>query len=126
MNTQFNTTESDVHGLGAASAPPTIATTNDARSRVAGEFHKFLADIEDLIKATTLLTGEELVRAKAKLSARVSAAKESVEQMGGAVANRARNTAKVTNGYVHEHPWQAIGAGAALGLLIGAVIARRK
>ena len=90
-----------------------------------GEFQNVLTDIEDLVKTTTSLTGEDLIRAKAKISERVTSAKQSVELMAGVIADRARKTVKVTDGYVHEQPWQSIGIGAALGLLIGFVLARR-
>jgi len=38
---------------------------------------------------------------------------------------RTRAAAKATDEYVHVHPWQAIGAGAAVGLLVGLLIGRR-
>lgn len=94
-------------------------------SGVAREFHSFVADVEDLIKSTTNLTGEELSRAKAKLNQRIAAAKVSVEEMSETIANRARKTAETTNTYVHEQPWTAVGAGAAAGLLVGYLLARR-
>jgi ElaB/YqjD/DUF883 family membrane-anchored ribosome-binding protein len=31
----------------------------------------------------------------------------------------------VTDEYVHENPWQAIGIGAAIGFLVGLVVSRR-
>ena len=40
------------------------------KSGVTNEVQNFLEDIEDLVKETTSLTGEELNRAKAKLSER--------------------------------------------------------
>ncbi|MDP1698344.1 MAG: hypothetical protein Q8L45_11275 [Xanthomonadaceae bacterium] len=101
------------------------ATSNSIGAGISREFHDFIADIEDLVKQTTALTGDDLVRAKAKLSARVAAAKDSVEALGDDVAHRARKVAADTNTYVHEQPWKAIGAGAVIGLLLGAVLARR-
>lgn len=110
-------------GIGATSAATTPA--NGARSNVSREFYNFLADIEDLVKATTSLTGEELAQATAKLNERVAAAKESVEEMGGAIARQSRKTVDDTNHYVHEQPWQAIGAGAAVAFLLGLLLGRR-
>lgn len=101
------------------------ASSHSIRAGVSREFHDFLADIEDLIKQTTSLTGEDLTRAKAKLSARVAAAKDSVEAIGDDVAHRARKVAADTDAYVHEQPWKAIGASAVIGLLLGVVLARR-
>lgn len=99
--------------------------TKNAASAVSEEFHHFLSDIEDLVKQTTTLTGEDLARARAKLSERVSAARESVEEMGDSVVKRVRQGAADTNAYVHEEPWKAIGVGALVGLLLGVVLARR-
>jgi len=92
---------------------------------LSNEFKSFLADVEDLVKQTTTLTGDDLARAKAKLTARITSAKESVEDAGVAVSERARNAAHVTNEYVHEQPWKSISIGAAFGLLLGFVLSRR-
>lgn len=109
----------------AANANSKDTSVGEVTSGVAREFHSFVADIEDLIKSTTNLTGEELSRAKAKLNQRIASAKSSVEDMSETVVKRARKTAESTNAYVHEQPWTAIGAGAAVGLLVGYLLARR-
>jgi len=49
-----------------------------------------------------------------------------VEDAGGAIVDKARDAAKTANGFVLEHPWQAVGIGAALGLLLGVALTRRK
>lgn len=111
------------------------ATTSTALSSqdtpaVPGEVRSFVADIGDLIKATTSLSGEDLARARAQLLERAAAARASLERMGGAISDRARQTAKATDSYVHERPWQAVGIGAALsaalGIVIGVLLARRR
>lgn len=112
------------NGQADPSAPPTVMAA--VQAGVSREFHSLFTDIEDLLKSTTSLTGDDLARAKAKLSARATAARESIEKMGVVIADRARNTATATDGYVHERPWQAIGIGAALGLVAGFMLARRR
>jgi ElaB/YqjD/DUF883 family membrane-anchored ribosome-binding protein len=94
-------------------------------SGISHEFKSFLSDVEDLVKQATTLTGEDLAQAKAKLSARIGAAKESVSDAGAAISDRARSAAHITNEYVHEQPWKSISIGAAFGLLLGFVLARR-
>jgi ElaB/YqjD/DUF883 family membrane-anchored ribosome-binding protein len=42
-----------------------------------------------------------------------------------AAVDHAKDAARATDHAVHEHPYAAMGAAAALGLLIGALIARR-
>lgn len=113
----------------ANSSPPSGAgspsTVSPVASPLAKEFQNFLADIEQLIEATTSLTGEDLARAKAKLSERIQTARHSVEAMGHAVVTRTRESAAATDRYVHEQPWKAVGISALLGLLTGVIIARR-
>lgn len=101
------------------------AEVDKASTSIANEFNNFVADVEDLIKATTHLTGEDLSKAKAKLNERIALAKESATEIGESLANRARKTAETTNTYVHEQPWNAVGIGAAVGLVVGYLLARR-
>ena len=100
-------------------------TVVDAETRASSELHSFVADVEDLITSNTPLTVEDLARTKARLRERVAAAKASLETMRTEVADQARHTATATNQYVHENPWKSAGIGAAVGLLLGLVLARR-
>ena len=99
--------------------------TNSKKAALSREFENFLADIDRLLRATGDLTGEELHEAKAKMHERVAEAKESVIQLSDKLNRRAHKSAKTMNHDVHEEPWKAIGAGAAVGLLLGLSIARR-
>jgi ElaB/YqjD/DUF883 family membrane-anchored ribosome-binding protein len=126
MNTRKEMTESDSNGHGARSARPAEMAAAADSSPTAGEFQNFIADIEDLVTSMTSLTGEDLARARAKLNERIAAARESISEVGNEIGQRARKAAHETDQYVHENPWQAIGIGAALGLLIGVLIARHK
>ena len=121
MQAKTNVTEAGVNGQGEA-AP---AAGTGAVAAVSREITNVLADAEDLIKATTAITGEDLVRIRAQLAKGVAAAKQSIEQMSGAVADSARKTAATTDAYVHEQPWKVIGASAAVAFLLGILVARR-
>jgi len=109
----------------AANSQQSRLQVEAALSNMAREFRSFVSDVEDLIKATNSLTGDELNKAKAKLEQRISSARSSVEELGGTIADRARKTAKTADNYVHEQPWTAIGAGAGLGLVVGYLLTRR-
>jgi ElaB/YqjD/DUF883 family membrane-anchored ribosome-binding protein len=113
-------------GTNGPGANPAISAGEATPSRVSAEFHNFVEDVEDLVTQTTSVTGADLVRVKAKLSARVAAAKESIQEMSTQVAQSARKAATATDTYVHEQPWQAVGIGAAVGVLLGFVLGRRK
>ena len=125
MQAESQKQDSATNGQGVGSVSSVLPTTDQALSGIALEFQNVIADLEDLIKATTSLTGDDLARTKEKLGERIAAAKESVGKVGGAIVHRARTTAVVTNDFVHEQPWKALGVGAIVGFLLGVVISRR-
>jgi len=124
MRTQPQLTELASNGHSAGSTPGRNPA-GAARSGIAQEFQDFVADMEDLIEASTSLTGDDLARAKAKLYARVAAARVFVEEIPATISDRARNSVKVADSYLREQPWQAIGMTAAVGVLIGFLLGRR-
>jgi ElaB/YqjD/DUF883 family membrane-anchored ribosome-binding protein len=125
MQTKPLITDRPSNGHSTKSTRPNNPAADAAPSSVTQEFRNFVADMEDLIKASTSLTGDDLARAKANLSARVAAARAFAAEIPGTISDRARNTVRVTDGYVREQPWQAIGITAAVGLLIGVLLGRR-
>lgn len=100
-------------------------TTLDRQSEITEEFDKFLADLETLVQDAKTLSGEELSLMKDQLRERVAKAKEAARRVGDDVTERAYSMADTANQQVHEEPWKAVGAGAALGLLLGLLVARR-
>jgi ElaB/YqjD/DUF883 family membrane-anchored ribosome-binding protein len=124
MQTEPLLTEPVSNGQGAGSTPGS-QTADATPSAITREFKNFVADMEDLIEASTSMTGEDLARAKANLYARVATARAFVEQVPGAFSDRARNTAKAADRYVREQPWHGMGITAAVGLLVGFLLGRR-
>lgn len=126
MSKPANPSESTVkHLLDSKSIATAKHQADSIAAGVSREFSNFIADIEDLLKETATLTGDDLSRAKAAISARVSAAKESIDGLGGSVSDRVRKSSAMTNEYVHEQPWKAIGAVAAVAFVLGLVLTRR-
>ena len=93
-----------------------------AATEVNHEFNNFVSDIENLIKETASLTGDELAQAKIKINQRIASAKQSISSVSSTVAEQARKTASATNEYVHEKPWAAIGTGAVVSFALGLLL----
>lgn len=125
MKIQPNMSESAGNGRNAGSSSASIAAT-ESRSPMSREFHNFVADVEDIVTGTTSITAEDLVRVKTKLGERVAAVKEQFADAGDTVILRARRAAAVTDDYVREQPWVAVGICAAAGLVLGFALGRRK
>ena len=60
-----------------------------------------------------------------KMERNLKVAKERLGDMQEKAVERTRAAAKATDHYVHEHPWQAIGVAAAIGVVIGLLLNRR-
>ena len=84
-----------------------------------------VADAEDLLRATANQAGEGAATARARIQESLLTAKARLATSEAAMIERARTAAKATDQYAHENPWKLIGASAAVGVVIGMLIARR-
>lgn len=105
--------------------PARKKTIADRQSEISEEFDKFLEDLETLLQDASSLSSSEMNLIKDQMKARVVKAKEAARQVGDDMTDTAHRFAETANQQVHEEPWKAIGAGAALGLLLGLLVARR-
>lgn len=89
------------------------------------DFKIVVADTEALLKATANQGGDKVAELRAKAEDSIKLAKARMAEAQTAVLEKTRAAAKATDVYVHDNPWQAIGAAAAVGLAIGVLIGRR-
>lgn len=115
----------NVHLQSAGGSQAQGLPKQNSSSSTAREFNNFVADIEELLKATTNLSGEDLEKAKVKLQERVKAARETIAEISQSLGPRTREAATITNNYVHKQPWTAIGISAVTGFLSGYLFSRR-
>ena len=96
------------------------------------EKEKLLADVRSVLNHTEELlagAGEEggakAQELRNKLGANLKLAKERLLEAEKVTVAKAKAAAKVTDQYVHEHPWKAIGIAAAIAFLLGLLVSRR-
>ena len=95
------------------------------KQSLVGDLKRVMADAEALLSATASGAGEEMNELRFRLQSTLSQAKHNLLDVQDAVVHKAKAAAHVTDDYVHDHPWKAIGAAAGVGLLLGLVIGRR-
>lgn len=87
--------------------------------KLAADLRLVISDAEALLRATL---GETAAAGRAKLHEGLDAAKLRLGPLAEEAAEHARDSVRAADGYVREHPWNAVGiavlAGVALGLLI--------
>jgi len=100
-------------------------TTEVNKDKLVADLKVVVADAEELLLATAAQAGEKAAAARARIQASLAAAKVKLAEAERVVLEKAKQTAKATDEYVHEHPWHAVGIAAAAGLVLGILISRR-
>ncbi len=100
-------------------------TTTQAKEKLSADFRAIMQDIDALMGATTDKAGSDAAALRERILERLEGAKERVIDAQHEALERAKKAAGATDDYVHDHPWQAVGVAAAVGLVIGMLIGRR-
>ncbi|MGE5090103.1 MAG: DUF883 family protein [Candidatus Levyibacteriota bacterium] len=96
-----------------------------SRESVLDDFSSMLSDAEDLLKRAGNESGERAKDLRAQVEAKLLAAKLRLQELQGEAVDRAKEAARVTDDYVHDNPWWAIGGAAAIGFVAGLLMNRR-
>ena len=80
---------------------------------------------ESLLKQAAAETGERASDLRSQVESKLLSAKLKLQDLQEDAVDRAKAAAKVTDDYVRDNPWQAIGAAAAVGFLVGVLVSRR-
>ena len=102
-----------------------MTDTTYSKEKLAGDFRLVMEDIDALMSATTNKAESEATALRARIRDRLDNAKERLVDAQHDAVERAKKAAGATDDYVHSHPWQALGAAAAVGVAIGVLIGRR-
>ena len=99
--------------------------TAAARDQLVTDLKAVIADAEELLKATAGAAGEKVSAVRARAEETLRSAKARLSEVDEVVLARAKEAARVTDDYVHQNPWGAVGIAAVAGLLVGILISRR-
>ena len=89
------------------------------------EFRELVEEGGALLRSMTNLSGDALVRARARFRGRLAGAKSRLIGSSGAAVGRGRQVAAAADNYARTNPWPAIGIAAGVGFLIGLLATRR-
>ena len=101
------------------------SNTQTQYNHLTKDLQNVVTDAEELLKAVGNDGNAKLSEVKTRVQASLSSAKATLGDLQETVYAGAKKAAANTDTYVHDHPWHAVGAGAAIGLLVGYLAARR-
>jgi ElaB/YqjD/DUF883 family membrane-anchored ribosome-binding protein len=93
--------------------------------KLAADLRLVISDAEALLRATAGKAGDAAAAARAKMQESLESAKLQLGPLGEEAAEQARAAVRVTDDYVRENPWQAVGIAALVGIALGLLVSRR-
>ncbi len=101
------------------------ANLENTRTKLVDEFTAVLSEAEDMLKRAATETGEKAKDLRSQVETKLLHAKLALQELEGKAIDQAKASARATDDYVHDHPWQAIGIAAAIGFAAGLLMNRR-
>lgn len=93
-------------------------------AKLADNVQTVLTDAQELMRLAAGEAGQGIKEARARLERSTQAAGQQLAAMQESALQSAQEAGRTADGYVREHPWEAVGIGAGLGFLLGLLVAR--
>jgi ElaB/YqjD/DUF883 family membrane-anchored ribosome-binding protein len=121
MNSTRNGPSHDTQSL------KTAAREAARRARDSGnaEVENLVAEVEALIDRIGTPTDPGVASVCARVAEAVQSVRRTLSTRASQVQRQAREALDVSDTYVHDQPWQAIGVAAVAGLVLGLLVYRR-
>jgi ElaB/YqjD/DUF883 family membrane-anchored ribosome-binding protein len=95
------------------------------KEKLVSDLQRVISDAEELMQATAHQTEGKVVELRERITENLRSARHKLADAEETIREKTKEMARVTDDYVHEHPWRAIGTAAGVGLVIGLLIGRR-
>ena len=125
MDTTANDLDRELRHDGKTVKGAARDAARQARVAANQEVRKLIADVEELIRRVGDAADPELARLRAKVESTVATTKKAISDGTEQVQRQAKEAFEVSDRYVRDQPWQAIGIAAIAGLAIGFLVGRR-
>ncbi|WP_295999543.1 DUF883 domain-containing protein [Rugamonas sp.] len=97
----------------------------EARARLMNDLKTGIGDVEHWLRDAQDEGGDGIGDARAQFEDTLRTAKTDLLKLEDSVLARTKIAARQANVYVQDHPWQAVGLGAAVGVIVGLLVARK-
>lgn len=98
------------------------SSSQAVKQKLLADFNAVVAEADQLLKLVTEEGGDRADALRSKVERNLNAAKDRLRSLEDAVMEKTKATARATDEYVHENPWQTIGVAAGLSVIFGVAI----
>jgi ElaB/YqjD/DUF883 family membrane-anchored ribosome-binding protein len=97
---------------------------DDDTSKLVGDLKTLIGDAEELLRATTNQAGEKVAVARQKIEQSLIEGKRALADAEKVIIEKSKQYADITDDYIRENPWSAVGIAAGVGLILGLLLRR--
>ena len=110
------------NGKVAKIVPPSTEKMLRAKDQLASDFNALVSDAEELLSCTAAYSGETIAGARSRFKGTLDQFKDRVSDAQSSAVAGFDRTVAMGEEYVRENPWKVIGAAAALGAVLSALL----
>ena len=89
------------------------------REKVYDDVKVLVKDVQELLKATTSVVGDKANDARARVQDHLKTVQDKLGDHYETVRTKGQEAFNVTDGYVRDNPWNAVGIAAGIGFILG-------
>ncbi|MFT8212061.1 MAG: DUF883 family protein [Symbiopectobacterium sp.] len=98
----------------------------DQQSELLRNELKSLADtLEEVLNSSSDKSKAELEKLRSKAESALKDTRSRLSETGERIVNQTKEAADYADDYVRQNPWTCVGIGAAVGVVLGVLLARR-
>lgn len=102
-----------------------MSPSESTRAQIVAEFAAAMSDAQEMLQKAASETGDKARDLRSQVETKLLHARLRLQELEGDTLDRAKNAARVTDDYVHDHPWLSIAIAGVMGLLLGMLLSRR-
>ncbi|MRW91711.1 DUF883 family protein [Duganella sp. FT80W] len=110
---------------GQAAIADSQAASATARDKLMNELTHTISEAEKWLTDSVEQAGGISAETRARFDDALSTARSDLRKLEDSFLAHSRNAADTVDSYVRNNPWQAAGIGAAIGVVLGLLIARK-
>lgn len=100
-------------------------TLREDRKQLADDLRRVVDDAQGILQQKVQDAGAGFIETRDRLERSLQSARGRLGKVERSVMDSSRQALQSTDQYVHHRPWQSIGVGVTVGLLLGVLIGRR-
>lgn len=100
-------------------------STTPTIDQLSSDVQKAIRSAEDMFHEAAAAGGEKGAELRERAMEQLKHLREKLQDAQDTVVAKSKAAARATDDYVHDHPWKAITAAAAAGVVVGLLLNRR-